>query len=291
MSKYIKVFDTVEQYNAYSGGTAFTSPNISYIKSTDETKYDDNEIKHYSEDGDSWIITEEIGSAITHCVDTIKSVKIPNTVEVLGSECFSNFDYLESVEIPSSVTTIGEKCFYGCIRLKTVNYPNISYIPNYCFNICYKLDYFDLPSTITTIGNYAFDVCTGFTDVTIHSGVTSIGAYAYSRCGSLSSVTLSEGLESIGERAFGFDYNLTELTIPSTVTSIGALILYDENYSKTITVLATTPPNLSGKLVHSVWNNRQTIYVPDESVEAYKSATNWSLYKNSIKPISEKPNN
>jgi hypothetical protein len=30
-----------------------------------------------------------------------------------------------------------------------------------------------------------------------------------------------------------------------------------------------------------------TIYVPDESVEAYKGATNWSAYADQIKPISE----
>ena len=54
-------------------------------------------------------------------------------------------------------------------------------------------------------------------------------------------------------------------------------------------VRATTPPSLGGSLINKSWV-RATIdklYVPDTSVNAYKTATNWSQYANIIKPLSE----
>ena len=36
-----------------------------------------------------------------------------------------------------------------------------------------------------------------------------------------------------------------------------------------------------------VKNNIEYIYVPDDLVENYKTATNWSVYASQIKPLSE----
>ena len=53
-----------------------------------------------------------------------------------------------------------------------------------------------------------------------------------------------------------------------------------------VSVLSTTPfPLSSGALTN---DNDCPIYVPDEAVETYKTATNWSAYASRIKPISEK---
>jgi hypothetical protein len=53
-----------------------------------------------------------------------------------------------------------------------------------------------------------------------------------------------------------------------------------------IIVLSTTPfPLSSGALTNG---NTCPIYVPDDAVDTYKTATNWSAYASRIKPISEK---
>lgn len=53
-----------------------------------------------------------------------------------------------------------------------------------------------------------------------------------------------------------------------------------------IIVLSTTPfPLTSGALTNG---NNCPIYVPDDAVDTYKTATNWSAYASRIKPISEK---
>lgn len=52
----------------------------------------------------------------------------------------------------------------------------------------------------------------------------------------------------------------------------------------TVIFHSKTPPNMRSNIGNK---SGYTIYVPDESVETYKSATNWSNYANYIKPLSE----
>ncbi|WP_206671546.1 hypothetical protein, partial [Parabacteroides distasonis] len=53
-----------------------------------------------------------------------------------------------------------------------------------------------------------------------------------------------------------------------------------------VSVLSTPPFTLSsGALTNG---NNCPIYVPDDAVDTYKTATNWSAYASRIKPISEK---
>ena len=54
---------------------------------------------------------------------------------------------------------------------------------------------------------------------------------------------------------------------------------------KAIVIRAVTPPAFGVGVFGS--SNNCPIYVPDESVEAYKNATNMSGYASRIKPLSE----
>ena len=54
-----------------------------------------------------------------------------------------------------------------------------------------------------------------------------------------------------------------------------------------ISITADTPPTLGGTLVFDGCQVLTGIYVPDESVEAYKTATNWSAYANKMLTLSQ----
>jgi hypothetical protein len=84
-------------------------------------------------------------------------------------------------------------------------------------------------------------------------------------CLKLNSVEIGNSINSIGELAFGYCSKLTSVTIT-----------------------AITPPTLGSDVFTSTSSDLQ-IYVPDESVNAYKAAANWSTYASKIKPISQKP--
>ena len=78
---------------------------------------------------------------------------------------------------------------------------------------------------------------------------------------------------------------LSKLIIPSLVTTIGDRAFSGCRNLTTLIMRPTTPPTLGGENWYLVSN--VTIYVPDDSVSAYKAAKNWSDKASYIKPMSE----
>ena len=95
-------------------------------------------------------------------------------------------------------------------------------------------------------------------------------------------ITFDTDVTSIENWAFDGCSELNSITIPNSVTSIGNSAFSSCSSLTSITIEATTPPSLSSKM----FSSSPIIYVPDESVDAYKSATNWSSYASQIKPMS-----
>lgn len=160
---------------------------------------------------------------------------------------------------------------------------------------------------VTQISDYAFYSSSGFTSIIIPSSVTTFGQYAFNKVPSLNSVTIDYASNAtLGGNQFR-DSSITSLTIGSHPTSIGNSMFYNctkltslvipSNISliiqyafmgcsglTSITVESTTPPTLRGFGVFDNTNNCP-IYVPPESVDAYKAASGWSSYKSRIKAI------
>ena len=51
---------------------------------------------------------------------TLKQVKIPDSVKTIGNHAFKNCTSLTSVVIPKKVTKIGKQAFYNCKKLKNI---------------------------------------------------------------------------------------------------------------------------------------------------------------------------
>ena len=114
-------------------------------------------------------------------------------------------------------------------------------------------------------------------------GVTSIKDAAFNYCSSLTSVEIPNSVTNIGDGAFGYCSALTSIEIPNSVTSIGNNAFLGCGSLTSVTVLATTPPSLGAAVFPS--SSDLKIYVPAESVEAYKAATNWKDYASKIQAI------
>ena len=137
----------------------------------------------------------------------------------------------------------------------------------------------------TKIGDYAFAYCGQLKSVIMPNSVTKIGNYAFTQCSLLESVTISKNVTLIQNAAFA-NTLLKEITIPSGVTVIGESAFSNCRDLREITSLNTTPPILNPNTFFSVPQNA-TIYVPAESVEAYKAARYWSDRADYIQALPE----
>ena len=134
----------------------------------------------------------------------------------------------------------------------------ITSIGDHAFYHCSSLASITIPDSVTSLGDYAFFYCSSLTNVTIVNGVTSIGNSAFNGCKSLASITISDSVTSIGSQVFSFCPSLAEVYCKPTTPPIGDYDMFNSN--------------VSGR----------TIYVPTESVEAYKSASYWRNYADDI---------
>ena len=140
----------------------------------------------------------------------------------------------------------------------------------------------EIGDCVTTIGVLAFDGYSSLTSITIPNSVTTIDRGGLSFTG-LIDVVLPNSVTSIGKEAFMSCSALTSVTIPNSVTHIGDIAFENCTSLTSITVNASTPPTLGGYAFDAT--NNCPIYVPAESVDTYKAATNWSTYSSRIQAI------
>ena len=249
-----------------------------------------NVISHtYSKEKGLLVFDRDITSVSEYAFykcSTLKSVQMPNSIKQIREYAFYGCSSLINITIPDSVTKIGNYAFYGCYSLKSIIIGSgVTSIGERAFYDCTSLTSVVIPDSITVIGERAFEHCISLTSITIGNGVTSIGSSAFYNCSSLTSVTIGSGVTSIGERAFYDCTSLTSVVIPDSVTSIGNYAFYDCTSLTSVYCKATTPPTGGNDMFNSGYALIGcTIYVPTESVDAYKTAPYWSNYKSYISP-------
>ena len=224
---------------------------------------------------------------------------------------------IKSVTVKEGVTSVGQSAFSGCIRLTSATlHESVTSIGNNAFSGCTDLTSVTLPEGVTSIGGYAFSACSSLASITIPESVASIGENAFSN-GYLTAVHISnleswcmitfgnyasnplanahdlylngelvtelvvpEGVASIGRMAFYKCSSLTSITIPESVTSIGNNAFYNCSGVTAITCKAVTPPAIGNSYTFDGVDKSILIYVPAESVEAYKAAEYWNEFTN-----------
>ena len=245
-----------------------------------------------------------IGEGAFSGCENLSDISIPDSVTDLGDNAFSGCKGLTSIVIPYGVTKIDDGAFAECSELVSVTIPEtVISIGKSAFESCFKLTDVTIPSSVTSIGHSAFASCTSLTSIVIPAQVTKIEGFTFWSCYSLVNVTIPEGVTSIGYDAFDMCPSLTSITIPSSVTAIerrafaesgltGIIIpknvtsieewAFTECSSLThITVHAVNPPS---DVTASTFINTNDclIYVPSESLNAYKTAAGWSDYASRI---------
>ena len=120
--------------------------------------------------------------------------------------------------------------------------------------------------------------------VVIEEGVTDIGAYAFAGFEALTKVTIPNTVTNIEIYAFDHCSGLTTVTIPESVTELGG---YAFGYCTGLTTIFCFPvtPLKVGKAFVGVDESAVTVYVSDDSFDAYKAHEEWSKFN--LVPLSK----
>lgn len=132
------------------------------------------------------------------------------------------------------------------------------------------------------VAEHLFD--NGIGRVIFNETVTSLEAkeipYSSTWGSNTTKVILPPTITTIGKRAFYYNYGLTRIDLPKSVTSIAEEAITQCTLVTEIYCEATNPPTGATGMFNL--NKEFKIYVPMDSVDAYKKANVWSEYSSCI---------
>lgn len=247
----------------------------------------------------------EIGThAYCYCAG-LKEAELSDKVVKIGAFAFAECTNLESdIVIPATLTSIGEGAYKLCTKVKKLTWlpravQNIygSYSNQSPFITCSGITEVVLGDGITHIPAFLCSHLSGLTDpITIPESVTFVGEAAYRSCTGIPKVfweppSINTVYGSYTNKSpFGGCTNLKEMEFAPQVTKIPQAIAL--GVSALATVIVRNPDAVVALANTEAFSGALTaqysyIYVKDEFVEQYKTATNWVSYASKIKPMSE----
>ncbi len=214
---------------------------------------------------------------------------IPNTVTSIGQTAFQRCSgFTGDLVIPEGVTSIGRYTFTNCSGFNgTLTLPeSLTEIGQYAFNNCGFTSDLVIPDNVTTIDNYAFYQCYGFNGtLKLSKKLTSIGNYAFGANRNYSnsmnftgSLVIPSNVKNIGEGAFYYCSKLNgDLVLPADLETIGGYAFSYLSSLKNVICYAVTPPVADGSVFQYSYSGKR-LFVPEESLDTYKSTTPWKSF-------------
>lgn len=225
-----KIFSTIDEdsLNKLIIESNSSVGDFSYTLSKDETWLI---ITGYNGPGGLVIIPPEIegypvqwiGKFVFKENDSIVSVIIPPTIEILGAQSFYNCDNLTSIFIPSSVSSIGDQAFFGCDNLSVVKImPGLKKIGKQSFSHCSSLVNIVLPEPIEKISDAAFRECDNLLEVHLGDTIQKLGSEVFSKCKNLHTANIPKNIKDFGVGCFKDCVELCNLEIPEEIKKTDA---------------------------------------------------------------------
>lgn len=225
---------------------------------------------------------------------------IPSSVTEIAANVFQGCTSLEieDLQLPN-LETLGKDAFYGVKIKKISDLGKLTSVPlgsstTQNFGDKSVLEEINIPSTVTALPKYCFNEYSNLKKVYGLEGVTTVDGYVFYKAKNIeylhfpNIVNFGATYSYYGVFSSSENLNLTLRLGSSCSTIAGLMFSYSKNCLVTLICDAETPPELGGSIFHSASNSRfDAIYVPDVSVERYKTTTNWSDYAEKILPLSE----
>lgn len=237
---------------------------------------------------------EFIASFISSIDDTAGSnvTKLPIEMTSIRSYAFYNCTNIALTKLPDSLTSIGRNAFQDCTRLALTELPEgLVSIGDYCFQDCTSLALTELPEGITRLGWNTFMGCTNLALTKLPNNMTTLVSSVFRECTKLALTELPEGITTLASNNFYKCTSLVEIACKGRIASLSSHVFYGCSslikFAMPNIIQVPTLSNANTFTDTPIANGTGFIYVPDDLVESFKTATNWSTYVNQIKPISE----
>ena len=203
---------------------------------------------------------KRIEESMFYGCSSLTEFTIPDTVEEIGQHPFSGTS-IRRIRIPQGVSVIGDYCFSGCNYLEAIDVdkdnPNYSSEKGILMNkernriLCYpynkdishlvipdgvleidipcfsrnyaklgKLRILEIPQSIKSIPDNYFKDCVNLQSVIISKGVSHIGEHSFANCRKLREITIPGSVKAIGKGAFEDCQSLSKVTISEGATAI-----------------------------------------------------------------------
>lgn len=252
--------------------------------------------------------------AFNHVRNAYGTFSLPAELEYLGAGCFGSCGtYLNGeILIPYSVNEIPDGAFLNMgfnkgVALKI--HDGVSYIGTNAFSELSFSAPLSYPESLTYIGDGAFRGCKFVGEIVLPEAVSVIGSNAFGGTNIRGTVQLPKNIESFGGRDMGGYFNdgpfsktnierlilgdnieiittranvgcseLRYLEIGKNVSFIGKEAFAECPALSTIVCLAKEPPTLKSSAFQDVDFAHCIVEVPEESVEAYRRASEWNSF-------------
>lgn len=214
-------------------------------------------------------------------------------------------------------TTISKYAFFGCSALteSDIHYPeSVITIENGAFMNCTSLQGYTIPNHVTTVGDYTFQNCTRLASMVIKPSVTSIGNSVFNGCTAMTEVTIEESETTLslgyneyntsnggkglfydcplvsvfigrplsykttrvnGYSPFANNLSLSKAQLGKKITLVEDNMFYGCTYLNEVISCSATPPTANANCFA---NYDAKLYVPKNSVNAYKNAEVWKNF-------------
>lgn len=243
--------------------------------------------------------------AFEGCV-SLKDIYIPNSVLKIGYKAFNECTSLEIIKIPNSVKSIGILCFRNCKALRSIMLSDaLESIESGLFYNCEMLESLEIPGSVERIsqwsdsGYYTFYNCVNLSKLNFQYSKESL-AIGRSEIWEVNGFILSQEFKICGwgdwTKTIKFLYldrdnftnnstdasisvpNLEQLEIGENINNVQVKNI-DELKSLSVIVSHALYPPILPEMSNSQYMNMK-VFVPEESLEAYKANPRWGKFWN-----------
>lgn len=183
-------------FNATMTFTNWSNINIKKVEVSDSNVF------YTSKDG---ILYDKTGTVLIKCpVNYYKDeVVIPEGVKKISKTAFQSC-HIKSVKFPDSLDLIEDRAFFCCNELENIDFGNSIFsiggmYSESAFSYCKSLKQITLPSQIKDIGIRAFFGCNSLSSVTLNEGLLFIGEAAFSNNNALTEINIPATVQKLAD--------------------------------------------------------------------------------------------